>query len=817
MTTDLTLWVADRLDASDLDDEVGLVVLAALESDTALDAYLEEATEPESVKELLTSGGASAPAPVGAYLSSLRVQGFRGIGAEVIVPLTAAPGLTVIAGRNGSGKSSLAEALELLLTGGTYRWKNKPAMWREQWRNLHTPDPASVVLEVASEGREPVTLCTTWEDGVDDVDARTTWAQTKGSKRVAGDDPLGWHAALETYRPILSYDELGGLLESGPSQLYDALATVLGVEQLADALKRLQVRLKTAKAPGTDLDRRRKDLVVRAKNVADERADRLVGLLAKRGGPDVEAVTGLVTGIEPVADGPVAALQTLTHLRPPDEAIVLRAAATLRSAVEALASAGETVSQRTRDRLDVRRRALTVHEAHGDMSCPVCDTGNLDDTWAATARGHLARADEEHADLLRATADLRAARDVVRRLLAPRPRALDGAPLDRLDDVVAATRTAWDAWVSDVPAGDLDLADRLTTGLTDLEAVTEILRAEATTALRELDDAWSPLAAQAAAWSVDFAGWRTGADARARLTAAESWLKATDTVAKNERIKPIAAEARAAWAKLRQESNVELGELTLEGTATRRRVEIRASVDGHDTGALPVMSQGELHALALALFLPRATTSASPFRFVVLDDPVQAMDPAKVEGLVELLADLARTHQVIVLSHDDRLPAAVRRLQVSAHVLEVSRGTDSTVQVATLGDPAARYLDDAYGLVRDSGLPDDTMRRTLPGLLRLAVESAARDRLVATRLARGEKLVEIEDLWSRHRKTGERVSLAIYDEVRSLDGWLRAPYRKQALGCATSALHQGLRPQTDPTDAVYDTRRMVADVRYGTK
>ena len=46
------------------------------------------------------------------------------------------------------------------------------------------------------------------------------------------------------------------------------------------------------------------------------------------------------------------------------------------------------------------------------------------------------------------------------------------------------------------------------------------------------------------------------------------------------------------------------------------------------------MSQGELHALALALFLPRATAPESPFRFIVLDDPIQAMDPSKVEGFV---------------------------------------------------------------------------------------------------------------------------------------------------------------------------------------
>ncbi|WP_256668704.1 hypothetical protein, partial [Nocardia cyriacigeorgica] len=61
-------------------------------------------------------------------------------------------------------------------------------------------------------------------------------------------------------------------------------------------------------------------------------------------------------------------------------------------------------------------------------------------------------------------------------------------------------------------------------------------------------------------------------------------------------------------------------------------------------------SQGELHALGLSLFLPRATVEDSPFRFVMIDDPVQAMDPAKVDGLARVLATVAWTRQVVVFT-----------------------------------------------------------------------------------------------------------------------------------------------------------------------
>lgn len=269
---------------------------------------------------------------------------------------------------------------------------------------------------------------------------------------------------------------------------------------------------------------------------------------------------------------------------------------------------------------------------------------------------------------------------------------------------------------------------------------------------------------------------------------------------------------------LRQESNVDLGSVTLEGSATRRRVSIEATVDGEETGALTVMSQGELHALALALFLPRAALPESPFRFVVLDDPVQAMDPAKVDGLVQLLSELAQTRQVIVLSHDDRLPAAARRAQVPVRILEVSRGERSQVSVRKADAPARRYLRDAEALVKDGELPDHTLRKVLPGVLRFAVETAARDRFFARRLGDGASLHHVEELWGTHHLTRERVSLAVFGEVRQdLGGWLSAPYRRQTLRIVSSGMHRGLSEHAAPEDAVHDAKRFVTDIEQGNR
>src|SRR5262245_16699117 len=120
------------------------------------------------------------------------------------------------------------------------------------------------------------------------------------------------------------------------------------------------------------------------------------------------------------------------------------------------------------------------------------------------------------------------------------------------------------------------------------------------------------------------------------------------------------------WELLRHQSSVTLGHIELEGTGVRRRVTLDVTIDGVSGAALGVMSQGELHALALSLFFPRATLPESPFRFVVVDDSVQSMDPAKVDGLARVLERAATTRQVLVFTHDDRLYEAVRRLGIIA-------------------------------------------------------------------------------------------------------------------------------------------------------
>lgn len=364
-----------------------------------------------------------------------------------------------------------------------------------------------------------------------------------------------------------------------------------------------------------------------------------------------------------------------------------------------------------------------------------------------------------------------------------------------------------------MPEGDLALADHLELVHGELEAAMVALRIEATALLADREAAWAPLATQLAWWSALAREARSREPRVKTVKHAGEWLKNNTGQLRRERLTPLSKYAKEIWAALRQESNVDLGTITLEGQGNRRHVDLRAEVDGEQAGALGVMSQGELHALTLALFLPRATIAESPFRFVVLDDPIQAMDPSKIDGFVCVLRKLAEHRQVVVLSHDDRLPEAVRRMAVPARIVEVCRGAGSTVQIDPVLDPAGRYLDDAFALVKDLEVPPEVRSRVLPGICRMAVEAAARDTFMARRLSAGTARADVEATWQKIATTRRRVALALRDDPDAdINNWAQGRrWRAPTLELCGKRAHTGF--NGDLLDAVRGVERTVQDLR----
>jgi ABC-type lipoprotein export system ATPase subunit len=361
--------------------------------------------------------------------------------------------------------------------------------------------------------------------------------------------------------------------------------------------------------------------------------------------------------------------------------------------------------------------------------------------------------------------------------------------------------------------GEIALADHVADTLGLLRDAYSAVQQQASELIRHRADAWGPVAVQLAEW---VGRAERAAEAAASLAVAEEalkWLQKNAGVLRNERIAPLADQAKAIWATLRQESNVDLGEIRLEGQKTSRRVVLKADVDGSDTEAFGVMSQGELQALALALaiFIPRATSSASPFRFLVLDDPIQAMDPSKIDGFLEVLTRLAEERQVIVFTHDDRLPSAIRTSRARARIVELVRGANSVVTVMESSRPADRLLGDAYAIAVDEAVPDDVNKRAVPVLCREALEATAWDVFSSRQLSVGQARAALEETWDQATTTRQRVALAV-DPVNdaTIDKWLAGgTARRAAMSVATKGAHTGLQ---DYLEAVKQTRLATGDL-----
>ena len=181
------------------------------------------------------------------------------------------------------------------------------------------------------------------------------------------------------------------------------------MEVLADTEKLLAATLKDSKSTRDHADHERKRLLTILADDTDERAQRAIKLLQKRG-VAIHDVLALVTG---AGDGQlqvVPVLRAMTQLEAPAIEDIEGAATRLRSAVEAAATTATTIIDLTHQRVELLQAALRFHDHTGDAECPVCGQGQLDADWAVRTRDNIARSQDELAEYRSAAKELTAAR-----------------------------------------------------------------------------------------------------------------------------------------------------------------------------------------------------------------------------------------------------------------------------------------------------------------------------------------------------------------------------------------------------------------------
>ena len=605
------------------------------------------------------SGSTSSQSPTRprprAYLASISVEGFRGIGPHADLLLEPQPGLTLVYGANGSGKSTFVEALDVLLTGNTARFAGRGHEWRSAWANAHSPDRGQIDAEFAVEdqGAQRDTLTRNWT--ADDLSAAAgekdslLWgpAKTIGGLAVAG--------AIDEFRPILGYGELGPLCDESGS--FDD--------------------------------------------------------------PDSGYVTPFAQHIRArasIRDGVTDALWKLIRHR--DH----------RAALYTELSAWQSW---IREVQEVRRAKVRKAKA----------TETLAKAKATEANARLTKATEANARLAEVMAIAMVTEAEAWRVKAEKQKE-KSLQLGAISAARQDTRRSPSDWSWKALMNAFNVFDENTK--TDLLGVARVYLPRFPDELRES-------IAQSAAQEhfgkkQEFLAYtpRVGFYAEMLLDEIHS-----------ARLEQFSQRVSDFWQKIRRGSDVRFEALSLqqhrpideEGKpAPELRVSLGLTIDGDRAIERGALSQGELHSLALSVFLPALMMPGSPFGFAVIDDPVQVMDEHAVDGLAEVLRDAAEDLQLIVFTHDSRLLRALNVLNADYTRIDVTRSSGSVVECKTASDPVIDRIKKARTAA--DHVDDQWQRQGVALQCRLAIEAACL-RVIRASLAGQRSAERVEDTIER--------------------------------------------------------------------
>ena len=786
--------IYDRLMESAVAEDVADAVLAACDGEAALRAW--GGGTPPVVPH------ANAPEPAGTaysgvFLTSLTVSGFRGIGRASTLRFCPGPGLHVVTGPNGCGKSSFVEGLEVLFTGRSRRLEERPVEWKKGWRNLHQSEPCEIKAVLHREGATHATeLSRRWEQAQERYGEASTFVQDYGQAKIDF-AATGWDVAVRFYQPMLCAVDFEDVVGK-PSELYERLAGVLGLDEYRKVKELLGEVKKDLEATALQPEEALPSLLesLRASDHPNS-ARCLTALDTGRKPRDPAVVEEILASLAP-ADPIIDTLDALVKLDWPPLEKAETMAAELRASVKTVKDLQTSISQKALLVMRLLQNALELYEQEENQACPVCKSGQLDAQWHADAMARLEQLTCLSRDLSAAKEKLRRQTAEARSLIRPVPSCLQ-QKTDKVDTAQACA--AWESWANapleDSPEGARNLADHFEEGVLNLEdAVRPVVNA-AWDCLSELNAAWVSLAPQITSFC-EYERAASKAASRCKLLRqAAKWFDDEIERVRSERFAPLAEKAQNTWEKLRYRSSVSLRELALGGRGTRRRVEVSLQVDGVKAG-LGVLSQGEINAFALSMFLPRATRPESPFRFLVIDDPVQSMDSAKVDGLAQVLRDYARSHQVIVFTHDDRLSDALRRLGIRARIMRLDRNEGSVVTPHEVISPALTALKNARAIINDKSLGKDLQDRIIPGFYRMALEATFLDLAWGKLLKEGLTHTEIEAKLEQAKTLYVRAALAFFADRSAgnkVSDWITKKYGQAAadiLAACNKGVHGSL-------------------------
>lgn len=685
-------------------------------------------------------------------LRSVRISGFRGAANDSGLPgaspdplfleLPRSVDVVVVHASNGTGKSTVTDALEVALSGGT---THATAFASHDTRvpvAVHAGTQRCEVSVVLDNDRDD-RLISTWRslDGAEQ--AEVLW-QPFGDPHGTAELPgASWAEVVAAHHPIVGYDHLTHRLRAGhlTEFVHDTLS-------LGGTWWKVWSLLSTEHEVATESlarwTRIRQDVVKALTELDEDLADQH---------PEVRKPESLLVPDTPADD--VAAWFATTFGEDRPVLLTLNVDRHLGYDVTVARGTARESVQRYRDARDRGDQALWAGDGlaalselvertghrHGDH-CPVC--GSAAAEW------------RNHAD--RTLRELRIVREEFNLALADLTELarvlVDGVlPLLRSDDLVpeiSATAARLRAMVEPLVGGrlgsDQDSMWRTLVAVTDDAAFDRELAVvlDALASTSDVLEHWHAARRDCCAPLV--AAQSRHGESALRINGLRTALdRVAEAFDRTHEARRAAVEIEVGTPLRTLLADVDFGGLGIEvghsnAEGLNESASLRLTLDGRD-GGLGMLSAGQYNALVLALLL--GADSSGPFRFQVLDDPVHAFDEFRTDVFADLVArQAAGGKQIILLTHDEQLVEVLRRHVARICVLKLGRDEHGSITQIDVTHPWESLVSDARNLLQDNTNKNTQahviLSPTTAGLLilafcRQAVDAALREFVIETR------------------------------------------------------------------------------------
>lgn len=658
-------------------------------------------------------------------LEQVSIRGYRGIGNDVplVLNFDPTPGLTVLHGLNGAGKSSISDAIEIGLTGRTPTVTAGTAGKAALWDPIHLARGATsarVEVVLASDGHRLLLVAVLDSLGaIQSHEAELTNAV--GTKKIALD--ASWHDALASHQPVFAYASLERRV-----QLSKDLATYFeGLLALGGSFTTLEDTITSRANESTQAHSR-------WRSAKEDAMKSLAAIDTERGSETNVIILDPVQEPSPgndwekwLKDEGLLQVGTTSFPLPSDSREQLTIAASRANAsIRTFDKARVSSEQNLSTALELLHSEATSRHIDS-TACPVCSAPNP--KWLETLGTTVA----QNKNLMRLQRDveseIRALASVTETLLpavlrvgktagADDPiRSISSTAKDLMDQFNEAHRTSH-------PTQHLMLSatTALCAWLVSEDARTLINEAVVRT---DATKQWQISRARAVENFITV--WKADGALAAEAVSWKETLKRVDDLRKQLRKRrSMTLEGKAGS---RIENLLSDAELHLKGISVLSSKASMELVDQNDNKVeLGMLSAGQRNAVLLAPLL--ASVDAGPFGFLILDDPVHAFDELRIDRLAESLSRIADSRRVIVLTHDDRLKEYLAARTTDFDTRLVDRSSASgTVEVSDSSHFWRELLTDA-GHIHDLALREtgstkdvtDALRR----LCRMSIDNALR-------------------------------------------------------------------------------------------